>query len=48
MTTTFDCLAGLVRETLSLPGEVDVRPEQLLFYDLEFTSLDSTRPAVPD
>jgi acyl carrier protein len=40
VTTTFDRLAELVRETLSLPGTVDVRPEQLLFYDLEFTSLD--------
>ena len=40
MTATFDRLAGLVRDTLSLGGEVVVRPEQLLFYDLEFTSLD--------
>src|SRR5437762_2651361 len=38
-TTTFDALAQLIRETLSL-GEVEIRPEQLLFYDLEFTSLD--------
>lgn len=37
--TTFDQLAALIRETLSL-GEVEIRPEQLLFYDLEFTSLD--------
>jgi acyl carrier protein len=37
--TTFDSVAALVRETLSL-GDVAVRPEQLLFYDLEFTSLD--------
>jgi acyl carrier protein len=35
----FDAVAALVRETLSL-GDVEVRPEQLLFYDLEFTSLD--------
>jgi len=35
----FDAVAALVRETLSL-GDVDVRPDQLLFYDLEFTSLD--------
>ena len=39
MTTTFEALAALVRETLSL-GEVEIRPEQLLFYDLAFTSLD--------
>jgi acyl carrier protein len=37
--TTFDALAALVRETLSL-GEVEIRGDQLLFYDLEFTSLD--------
>ena len=37
--STFDSVAALVRETLSL-GEVAIRPEQLLFYDLEFTSLD--------
>ena len=37
--TTFDSVAALVRETLSL-GDVTIRPEQLLFYDLEFTSLD--------
>ncbi len=37
--TTFDAVAALVRETLSL-GAVEIRPEQLLFYDLEFTSLD--------
>ncbi len=37
--TTFDSVAALVRETLSL-GEVEIRPEQLLFYDLAFTSLD--------
>ena len=40
MTATFDRLAVLVRETLSLGTDVDIRPEQLLFYDLEFTSLD--------
>jgi acyl carrier protein len=38
--TTFDQLAGLVRDTLSLPGDTAIKPEQLLFYDLEFTSLD--------
>lgn len=37
--TTFDSIVSLVRETLSL-GDVEIRPEQLLFYDLEFTSLD--------
>jgi len=37
--TTFEALAGLIRETLSL-GDVEIRAEQLLFYDLEFTSLD--------
>src|SRR3954462_3315396 len=35
----FDPVVALVRETLSL-GDVEVKPEQLLFYDLEFTSLD--------
>jgi acyl carrier protein len=38
--TTFDQLAGLVRETLSLGADVDVQPQHLLFYDLGFTSLD--------
>jgi len=37
--TTFEALAALIRETLSL-GDVEIRAEQLLFYDLEFTSLD--------
>jgi acyl carrier protein len=37
--TTLDALAGLVRETLAL-GDVEIRADQLLFYDLEFTSLD--------
>lgn len=37
--TTFDALAALIRETLSL-GDVEIRADQLLFYDLEFTSLD--------
>jgi acyl carrier protein len=37
--TTFESVATLVRETLSL-GEVEIRPGQLLFYDLAFTSLD--------
>ena len=29
-----------MRDTLGLPADADVRPEQLLFYDLAFTSLD--------
>ena len=33
-------VAALVRQTLALPESDDVRPEQLLFYDLGFTSLD--------
>ena len=37
--TTFDRLAALIRETLSL-GDIEIRSEQLLFYDLGFTSLD--------
>jgi acyl carrier protein len=37
--TTLDDLTKLIRETLSL-GEVEIRADQLLFYDLEFTSLD--------
>jgi acyl carrier protein len=37
--TSLDALAELIRETLAL-GELEIRPEQLLFYDLEFTSLD--------
>jgi len=37
--TTLDDLTTLIRETLSL-GDVEIRPDQLLFYDLEFTSLD--------
>jgi acyl carrier protein len=33
-------VAVLVRQTLALPEAEPVRPEQLLFYDLSFTSLD--------
>ena len=33
-------VSALVRQTLALPEEEPVRPEQLLFYDLSFTSLD--------
>jgi len=40
MTTTFDRVAALVRDTLSLGDDQPIRPEQLLFYDLGFTSLD--------
>lgn len=40
MTTTFDRVAALVRDTLSLGDDQEIRPEQLLFYDLGFTSLD--------
>ncbi len=36
----FEEVASLVRETLALPEAEPVRPEQLLFYDLGFTSLD--------
>jgi acyl carrier protein len=32
-------VAALIRDTLSL-GPVEIRPEQLLFYDLAFTSFD--------
>lgn len=37
---TVDVVRGLVRETLALPPEVEVRAGQLLFYDLGFTSMD--------
>lgn len=37
---TLDKVIDLVRETLSLPDGEPVRGEQLLFYDLQFTSLD--------
>src|ERR1051325_1269011 len=33
-------VSALVRQTLALPESEPVRPEQLLFYDLSFTSLD--------
>jgi acyl carrier protein len=36
----FADVAVLVRQTLALPESEPVRPEQLLFYDLSFTSLD--------
>jgi acyl carrier protein len=37
---TIDAVAALVRDTLGLPADAPVRGEQLLFYDLSFTSLD--------
>lgn len=37
---TVDVVTTLVRDTLGLPPDATVRPEQLLFYDLAFTSLD--------
>jgi acyl carrier protein len=39
MLTTVEQIAELVRATLARP-DLDVRPEQLLFYDLSFTSMD--------
>ncbi len=37
---TLDVVITLVRETLGLPETEPVRGDQLLFYDLAFTSLD--------
>jgi len=37
---TFAEVAVLIRETLAMPEQEQVLPEQLLFYDLKFTSLD--------
>jgi len=37
---TLETVTELVRETLSLGTDEPVRGEQLLFYDLNFTSLD--------
>lgn len=37
---TFAEVAALVRQTLALPESEPVGPQQLLFYDLSFTSLD--------
>lgn len=37
---TFEQVAELVRQTLALPGTEPVKPDQLLFYDLGFTSMD--------
>jgi acyl carrier protein len=33
-------VANLVRETLALPDATPIEPEKLLFYDLNFTSMD--------
>jgi acyl carrier protein len=40
MTTTFEQVAALVRATQALPADQEIRPEQLLFYDLAFSSMD--------
>jgi acyl carrier protein len=40
MSDTTLVIAALVREVLTLPEDAPIAPEQLLFYDLEFTSLD--------
>ena len=37
---TFDQVAMLVRKTLALPESESIAPQQLLFYDLGFTSMD--------
>jgi acyl carrier protein len=37
---TFAQVSALVRQTLALPDDEPIQPEQLLFYDLNFTSLD--------
>lgn len=37
---SIETVISLVRETLGLPPDAPVRAEQLLFYDLAFTSLD--------
>ncbi len=38
--TTIEVVCNLVRDTLGLPPEAEVRAAQLLFYNLSFTSLD--------
>ena len=40
MEATFDQVAMLVRKTLALPESEPIAPQQLLFYDLGFTSMD--------
>ena len=37
---TFEKVAALVRATQALPADRVIRPEQLLFYDLAFSSMD--------
>lgn len=37
---TVEALAGLIRETLALDDDEPVEPNALLFYDLDFTSID--------
>lgn len=37
---TFEALADLVREALALGDDEPITPQQLLFYDLEFSSMD--------
>lgn len=39
-TSTFEQVAALVRATQALPADRVIRPEQLLFYDLAFSSMD--------
>src|SRR5437588_6515824 len=36
----FEAVASAIRATLGLPGEEPIQAEQLLFYDLAFTSMD--------
>jgi acyl carrier protein len=38
--STFEQIAALVRATQALPADREIRPEQLLFYDLAFSSMD--------
>jgi acyl carrier protein len=38
--SVFEEVASLVRETLALADDEPVSPEQLFFYDLDFTSMD--------
>src|SRR3954471_5689154 len=38
--TIFPAVASAIRATLGLPEEEPIQPEQLLFYDLAFTSMD--------
>ena len=40
MSAIVETVCTLVRETLALPETDEVRPDQLLFYDLAFTSMD--------